>query len=589
MFKFRLISLLLITICAFAGVSAQKTAAPKSAEKQKQQNALLEQLAKDADGLRLPENRALVLAKLGDGFWATDEKRARQIFQNAVNALIAAQIDAEADKKQNNLYGLIYGTSPRQEILLMIASRDAEFALDAFYKSRPSKIAQALAATSNAAKKESESQQYALNETNFEQGLIGRFSDQDPQRALKLFRESLAKGITYEAVNLIEKLKSRDLELANQLAAEVAGKLLATDFEKDANAANMTVAFVGEYGKKPEPNQKTITIEDKTLRDLTTKYIKNLLKSEEGDYNVEYILPLVEKYAPDSLAALRQKKAKYDKENKREDYDAFSKLIEGNPSSEKLLSEADKFPDDLKNQVYYAAAEKIAQSGNVEQAKKIISSKLPENERENYLTQINYNLIQQAMTAEKYDEAAFLINQIPAESQLFYFFIQLATNIYQKNPAENKRPALSIVEQARALIPQPVETLEDIAQVMQIAATLAEIDAEQAFPLLESLTYQLNEYVEAAAIVGKYRNDGTLRKGEMLVNSYGSISGINSMTQILTLLEKKDFGRTAAFVNGFQRLEVRVSLEMQLIENSPSLSEAPAGVNGGSAAVGKAQ
>ncbi len=591
MFKFRLISLPLIIVAVCAGIFAQ-TADKKSEEKQKQQTALLEQIVKDADALRLPENRALVLAKLGDSFWATDEKRARQIFQDAVNALVAAQIDAEADKKQQgNLYGLIYGTSPRQEILQMIAARDAEFALDAFYKSRPSKIAQALAAAAaNSERKDSESQQYAQNETNFEQSLIGKVSDRNPQRALKLFRESLAKGVTYEAINLLEKFKTKDLELANQLASEVADKLLAADFEKDANAAILTASFIGEYGKKPEPNQKTIKIDDKTLRDLTAKFIKNLLKSDNADYDVEYLLPVIEKYAPESLAALRQKKAKYDKENKREDYDAFNKLIESSPSPEKLLSEAEKYSDELKSQIYYAAAEKTAQSGNVEGAKKIISLRLPEGERENYLTQINYGLIQQAITAEKYDEAAALINQIPAENQRFYFFIQLATTIYQKNPAENKRQALSVVEQARALISQPVETLEDISEAMQIASTLADIDAEQAFPVLENLTYQLNEYVEAAAIVGKYRNDGTMRKGEMIVNSYGSVSGLNSMSQILTSLGKKDFGRTAAFVGGLQRLEVRVSLEMQLIETAPApATDAPAGVSGGTVAVDKVQ
>ena len=587
MYKFRLISLSLLFLFAFSGVFAQVSDDAK-AEKQKQQNALLEQIAKDTEALRLPENRALVLAKLGDGFWNADEKRARQLFQTAINNLITAQNEADAEKKQNgSLYGLIYGTAPRQEILILIAGHDAEFALDAFYKSRPPKIAQAMAAE-NIEKKDSESGQFALNETNFEQSLISRISEQSPQKAIKLFRESLAKGVTYEAFNFIEKLKTKDLELASQLAAEVADKLIATDYAKDAQAASMGAAFITEYGKKPEPNAKTIKIEDRTLRDLMSKIVKNLLKSDETGYEIESLLPIIEKYAPESLTALKQRKAKYDKENKREEYDGYTQLLESNPSPEKLLSEADKYPDELKNQLYYAAAEKYAQSGNVEGAKKLIASKLPENERENYLTQMNYNLIQQAITAEKYDEAANLINLIPVENSRFYFLIQLATTIYQKNPADNKTKALGIVNQAREMIPQPVETLEDISLLMQLATTVAEIDAEQAFPILESLTYQINEYVEAAAIVGKYRSDGSVRRGELIVNSYGSVSGLNSMTQILTTLRKKDFGRAAAFVNGFQRPEVRIGLGMQLIDVTP-VADTPVGVGNSGATVGKAQ
>jgi hypothetical protein len=587
MYKFRLISLTLMFFFAFSGVFAQ-VFDEKKAEKQKQQNALLEQIAKDAEVLRLPENRALVLAKLGDGYRNTDEKRARQLFQSAINDLVTAQNEADAEKKQNgSLYGLVYGTAPRQEILMLIANYDAEFALDAFYKSRPPKIALALAAN-NTEKKESESGQFALNETNFEQNLISKVSEQSPQKAIKLFRESLAKGVTYEAFNFIEKLKTKDFDLAGQLAVEVADKLIASDFAKDPQTAALSAAFVSEYGKKTEPNTKLIKIEDKLLRELMAKVVKNLLKSEEGGYEIESLLPLIEKFAPESLAAIKQRKAKYDKDNRREEYDGYTKLLESNPSPEKLLSEADKYPDELKNQIYYAAAEKYAQSGNVEGAKKLIASKLPENERENYLTQMNYNLINQAITAEKYDEAAGLINLIPVESSRFYFLIQLATTIYQKNPTDNKTKALGVVNQAREMIPQPVETLEDISLLMQLATTVAEIDAEQAFPILESLTYQINEYVEAAAIVGKYRSDGSVRRGELIVNSYGAVNGLNSMTQILSTLRKKDFGRAAAFVSGFQRPEVRVSLAMQLIDNTPA-ADTPVGVGSGDTMVGKAQ
>lgn len=582
MWKFRLIALSLLMF-SFGGLVFAQNSDDKKDAKQKQQNALLEQIAKDAEGLRLSENRALVLAKLGDSFWTIDEKRARQFFQESINALVAAQNEVEGDKRQQQgvLYGLLYGTAPRQEILMMVANRDAEVALEAFYKSRPSKIAQAMAGANNQEKKDSDSQQYALNETNFEQSLINKVGEQSPQRGIKLFRESLAKGVTYEALNLIEKLRTKDLDLANQFAVEVADKLAAADFEKDSNASGLAVSFVSEYGKKPEPDQKAvIKVDEKILRNLTAKVVKNVLKSEEGGYEVEYLLPIAEKYAPETVAALKQKKAKFDKANSREEYEAYEKLMEGNPSPEKLISEAEKFPEEMRNQIYYQAAEKTAANGNVEAAKKIISARLPEGDRDSYLTQINYNLIQQAITAEKYDEAALLINQIPTESSRFYFFIQLATTVYQKNTETNKGKALEILGQARSIIPQPVETLEDISFLMQLATTVSEIDSEQAFPILENLTYQLNEYIEAAVIVGKYRNDGTTRKGEIIVNSYGSISGLSSMSQILATLRKKDFTRAAAFVNGFQRLEVRVSLEMQLIEPVAPSIDVPAGTTG---------
>jgi hypothetical protein len=104
---------------------------------------------------------------------------------------------------------------------------------------------------------------------------------------------------------------------------------------------------------------------------------------------------------------------------------------------------------------------------------------------------------------------------------------------------------------------------------MQLAIALAEIEPEQSFQTIEAMTQPINEYVEASMVVSKYRNEGTLRQGEMVINAYGSISGFYNLNPILTTLKNKDFKRTLAFINGFQRLEVRLSLLMQLIDNSP--------------------
>ncbi len=564
----RLISCFLVIVFSFALIKAQ-TAEEKLKEFDEQQVALLEQIAKNAEGLRLSENRALVAAKLGEGFWRFDEKRARAYFQEAVNQVIAAQMEAEANKKQAAiLYSLLNGISPRQEILTMIAARDAEFALDGFYKSRPAKIAQILINPEEF--KKPNSQQYVQNEIYFEQTLITRVGEQNPQRAIKLIRESLAKGITYEVFGLIDKIKLKDPTLAAQLAGEVADKLIASDFEKTPQDFGTATSFVGQYGKKPEPDEKPLKVDEKKMRDLTAIIVRTILKGgDEYSYEIENLLPIAEKYAPESVAALKQRLAKVLNSPERRESAAYEKLMEGEPSSEKLLAEAEKFSDSYRNQMYYAAAEKAAQGGNVAQAQRIISSKMSQEESENYLTQINYTLISKAITDEKFDEAAMLINEIPAESSRISLFIQLATAIYQKNPAENKKQTLAVLDQARALIPQPAETLEEMSNLMQLAITIAEYEPEQSFNAIEPMTQPINEFVEASITVSKYRNEGTIRDGEVLVNNYGSLMGLYNMNSVLTTLGGKDFKRTMNFVNGFQRMDVRLSLLLQMIAAAP--------------------
>ncbi len=567
MFISRMFSLLLVAVVLFNLARAQ-TSEEKSKEIEKQQLALFEQIAKDAEALRLPENRALVAAKLAEGVWKYDEKRARALFQTAVSEIVVAQIQAEANKKQAGmLYSLINGISPRQEILTMIAARDAEFALDAFYKSRPSKFTGIL--TNPEEMKKPTSRQFVQSEISFEQTLIARVSEQSPQRAVKLARESLAKGVTHEVLGLIEKIKVKDPELAAQFAGEVADKLLAADFDRLNHEFSLAASFVAQYGKKAEAEEKPLKVDEKKLRDLTGLLARLILKSnDEYSYEIENLLPIFEKFAPENLPALKQRKAKLDNTSERREYAAYEKFMEGNPAPEKLLSEADKFSESFRNQIYYAAAEKSAQSGNLAQAQKIIQTKMSPDETENYLMQIKYNLVSKVIADDKIETANSLINEISDENSRFAFLIQLAT-VYQKNPSENKKQTLAILEQARALVPQPAETIEEMSKLMQWAIALAEIEPEQSFQTVEAMTQPINEYVEASAIVSKYRNEGVLRQGEIVLNAYGGVRGFYNLNPILTKLKNKDFKRALAFINGFQRLEVRLGLLMQLIENSP--------------------
>lgn len=586
MSNFRFLTLLLFIAVSFGHAQAQTPppsppppAAPlppaKNPDAEKQQLALLDSIGKDAEALRLAENRALAAIRLAEGFWRYDEKRARELFQIAVSELVNAQTQAETNRKQAGmLYGLINGTSPRQEILTAIAARDAELALESFYKTRPAKITNILMNPEEM--KKPNSQQFVQNEIYFEQSLISRVSEQNPQRSLKLIRESMAKGVTYEAINLVDRLKIKDPDLAAQFAGEVADKLLTLDFDKQNQDFGIATSFVMQFGGKPAEGEKPLKIDERKLRDLANRVIGSILKFGEDEYyDFESIIPIAERFSPENVAVLKRRQAALENSPDRREYALYEKFMETEPSPEKILAEADKFSESFRSQMYFAAAEKSAKNGNVAQAQKIITSKMSQEETENYLTQLNYGLISEAMAAERFDEAVLLINQIPAESSRISFLVQLATSIYRKNPTENKKSAISVLEQARALVDQPTENLEDMSSLMQIALIFAEIEPDQAFSIIESMSPQVNEYIEASAIVSKYRNDGMMRQGEMVINSYGGVAGMYNLSSVMTTLKAKDFKRTVQFVNSFQRPEVRITLLLQIVDTS--LPETPSG------------
>src|SRR5262245_44549544 len=97
---------------------------------------LIEALSDQVSNLHSPSNRMRAQCSVADLLWSRDEKRARALFSAAVAQMIAriAEIDysdPEIYQEMNRIY------QSRQELILRIASHDADLALSALQKTRP--------------------------------------------------------------------------------------------------------------------------------------------------------------------------------------------------------------------------------------------------------------------------------------------------------------------------------------------------------------------------------------------------------------------------------------------------------------------
>ena len=544
-----------------------ETAESAAKEKLRQQTALLGQILVDAKNLRLPENRAVIYAKVGNALWQTDEKRARALFQTSISDLITAQTEAESEKGNNKQYleALIYGQAPRWDILNTIAARDAEFALDALVKTRPAKVAQAVSNLTDGSQPQNYG--YARNEVQAEQRLIALAAEQNPQRAVKLLRESLKKDVSYETINLLKKIFQKDPDTANQLADEVGQKILDTKLDEENQDTGFIQYFLDEFGQEKSSDAASLKVSDEILRALAEKFAKFVLRPNiYSFYTNPSTLKILGRYFPSSLAQIQQKQAKTQNQNQNAQSENYSKLMQSDASPEEILSQAGKFPRGYRNELYRRAAEKTAQNGNVAEAQKIISANFSAEESENYLSQLNYNLAQQAIGQGKFNDANQLINQISDENLRLNTLVYLANAIYQKDPKENQKWASSVLEEARALVPDAPEKISEINALVGIAAAYAAFEPAQAFRQIEPLTAPLNEFSEATAVVAKYSGYGNFRQGEYQISAGNNPLGVYSLTNVLQTLKDKDFNRTLQFINGFSRLDVRISLEMQLID-----------------------
>ncbi|HEV7930378.1 MAG TPA: hypothetical protein VGP12_09650, partial [Nitrosospira sp.] len=290
--------------------------------------ALLTQIANDARGLKLPENRAFVAAKAGAALWRADEKEARKLFDQAVTELIAAGAEGEAQTRNRQYFSnLIYGQEPRWSILNMIANCDASLALEAMARTRTASLNRALSGRSGGGESSERrakdeisvygNGQFAVTEIQNEQRLIGMAADQDPSRAVALIRESIKRGVGYQTISLLQKVLTKDAAVANDLTREAIGKLLSVEFSAENTQHMETLAnFLQEVSREPQPRELVLRAPEDLIRQMIDKMTGFWLDpAVTGFYGRNNSFSVIEKYAPDRAAQVKQKFDKLNKQN----------------------------------------------------------------------------------------------------------------------------------------------------------------------------------------------------------------------------------------------------------------------------------
>jgi hypothetical protein len=572
----RILFCLAITVFALPVFAQKEDEAAK--ERESRNIALLTQIANDAKGLKLPENRAFVAARAGAVLWRADQKEARKLFDHAVTELIAAGAEGEAQTRNRQYFAnLIYGQEPRWSILNMIANCDASLALEAMARTRTPSLERALAGRRSGGANEIRSRselsaygsgQYAMNEIQNEQRLIGMAADQDPSRAIALVRESIKKGVSYQTLYLLQKVRTKDAAVANDLTEDAIGKLLGIEFSADNTQYIDTLAnFLSEVSTQPQPKEVLLRVPEDLIRRMVDKMLNFWLDpAVTGFYGNNGSFSIIEKYSPDRAARVKQKFDKINKQNQGPYGEEYSRLLAGDVPIEEMIGRAAKLPRYMRNEVYRQAAQKMAEGGNITQAEKLIEDNMTDEEAENYLGQIASNRAYSTIGAGKFAEALDAINRIPNPDYRVNMLVQLAGSIYHKDPKANDKWALSVLGQARAMLPDEPETYEDISAFFNIATTQSYIEPEASFRMAESLIPTLNDLSQANATIAKLRNYGNFRQGEFQITSGQYSLGVSGLEGLLNVLKDKDFDRAVQVTNGFTRLDARLAYQLQLVE-----------------------
>ena len=543
--------------------------------KQQRQSALTEQILSDIPNLKLGENRAVAYVRVGNLVWQTDKKRARSLFQNAVGELINAQILAEADKK--HIYyenDMLTGQNARPQILNIIANRDAELALEYLYKTRPAKILKAFSILSKQISKTGNSENFSYlvqDETNLEQNFIRLAADQNPERAVKLLKELLKKGMSNDTLNLLRKLHEKDAESADEFASEIVGKLLAVNFdvknESNNQHINVATAFLADFiGVKRNPPEKFLKLDDSQMKSLADKLISFYL--QQGDrygYPSEGIFPIAKTFAPESVEKLKQKLGFNPQRNSDSDYyPKIGELLNGEATAEQLLDEAKKFPKDLRQSIYLSAVNKFARQEEWSRAKEVLTDAFSDDFLETAIHNLDLQHSNRLIGQGKFAEAERMIDEFP-ENMRLGALVNFANTIYQQDAA-NKSYSMAILGKARALIAENPEDSTEMEELMQIISAYLVIESVEAFRLFKSLIPQINELSEAIAVINGFERGSNVKNGEFILTSGNPVGSYLTDSSILAKLAESDFDRLTILIDGFSRHESRIALKLQLAE-----------------------
>ncbi len=577
--------MLIFAIGSSAIAQTQPTEADAEKEKIKKETdekilRMLDQVTGDAPGLRLAKNRAIVYGMAGDLYWKLDEKRAREMFRNAFAEILADNSETEKERIESSdqMYIVFGDFNPaRNQILPLVAKHDAELALEMLVQSRPAKLAEAmLKAQQPAAKADAASigfnmdSQRVRQEVALEQRFALLAADENPEKAIKLIKESIAKGISWNVMPLLQKLYKKDEKKAASLADDVIKKLVDSDLSKrqdDLQAALNFLQMATNPNTATAPKEKQFKFSDAQLKYLADKVADTFLQPSNSmniSMSFSRAMPALEKLVPERIAVLKQRQAALMKNMPPEvkNMQERQKLWDGNSTPEELIAEILKLTSEMdRTMAYQSLGSKIAGIDDDARAKKLIDQIPDEKHRERILEQFESSRITRSASAGKLDEARKMIGNLTKKKTQIQRLVALAMQFHRKNTEKDIETAKSLMKDAKALATEFPEDEDELYDLMEVVKGYAVVEPDLAFRLFEPIVDQINEVVQASSVLSKYNKRITsFKKGELVMtiagNSQDELLIFRCITQ-LQMLGKADLARMNLLSDRFQRNDSR--------------------------------
>jgi hypothetical protein len=513
---------------------------------------LLESLASDVETLRSAENRARIGSNIAELLWDHDEKRARVLFAKAQEDLMVLS-GADLNEREH-AHTLRVFAFLRSNIILRIAKHDPQLALEFLRATHPTT--------------DGESPEELKNDKAVELQLAREISKKNPQLALKLARESLESGLSFDLVATLEQLRATDKDAATNLYSAIIEKLRSANFQQDYQALFIAVNLAG----LPKPSQS----DEQTTRELVGILFKAAqafgcanddTTSEDGELRyrcqqLSAVFPLMEKYYGAKTAAMRQLVEQY--QGPYGNNGIYAKLRELRESGtvEDVLALIPQNPE-MKDEIYASAMSRAISSDDFEKGRAVVEKiSLPDRKRDmlNYIEQMEKR---RSTSPERLAEVQRTVAGLKNNEERLRFLFDVARGLDRER---DSKIILSILNQMTDIMGTVKPGREQLGGQIILALLFSEMKSDRGFRIMESIVPKLNELVAAAASLDGIDNN-YLRDGEWAMKGEGTLgSMLTRLSESAGYFAWLDFDRAQNLARQFERPELRLMAQSKLAQ-----------------------
>lgn len=563
-----------------ASNSQKEKEAVERKEFDKKTGALLNDVAAAAWGLKLPENRLFVMTQAADLLWSFDEKRARTVYWDAVNTfnLLAASVRGSTDKKLSPpeaakvLQSYFATFELRQKLVREAARHDPQLAMEI------------LRATRQAPPPRNIVQEFPMpDDVQLEQGIAAEVAARDPAQALQLARQSLAKGITFELLNLWGRINQQDPEKGSQFAVDVIAKLrtinLSTDFHATIVAIQLLHASRAPSAEQQSlmvdrglPPLKRLVIPDEQKRELVELLVNTALGSSPSAnllMHMPQVMTEIDEFFPERRVAIERKL-----ESMRQNVGdgvrteiEYNSLVGGGGTPEEIVRRAATASDDDRQMLYHQAALAAVSNGNTDSFRELLNKEISsEKERDKVFDFLDITETRTAAGLKQLDRLQKLVPKIRGKGERAEAMGELAFLLKEKGRNEE---AAAMLDEAATLIKTDLKDEQHTNALLTLMFAYAVIDPPKAFALAERAVDNANRQVALLLLIDKVLKTVSVKKNEIVLEQ-PRLMPIDYLVfkygRGVFALAKADFNRTRALAERFERPELRLMAQVLLLK-----------------------